>query len=365
LQNCNTQTCIGHLVIPPGFTCNSRKTLCYKQTGTGNMHHAIHTCKVMGARVCEHIDMQQMCGEGLNAYSRASSGWYCDHNIASGGNWDDEFGTWNHASCSGTNNDGPAYHSGDHREYVCCKSGDIAGANTANGCASKMRNVMTPNGEICASTLQGQTNMFNAIGNCRNHQGHVCTHNDMMQLAAYGNPWSGSNHGWYGDHGKAPGGNWDDEYGTWNRNKYDANNDGPASHAGSSYHYRCCAMSPTLGGKTRTCPDGFKRFGGICYQDGGHSNMHQAIGHCRARGAHVCEHNEFQEICGHGYNPYYGDGGSRAGWYGDHGTTYWSGGNWDDEYGAWNGGSCSNNNDDPAYHSGENMNFRCCTQASI
>ena len=40
--------------------------------------------------------------------------------------------------------------------------------------------------------------------------------------------------------------------------------------------------------------------------------MHQAIGHCRARGAHVCEHN-----------------------------------------------------DDPAYHSGENMNFRCCTQAGI
>ena len=74
--------------------------------------------------------------------------------------------------------------------------------------------------------------------------------------------------------------------------------------------------------------------------------MHQAIGHCRARGAHVCEHNEFQEICGHGYNPYYGDGGT--GRYGDHGTA--SGSNWDDKYGAWNGGSCANNNDDPAYH---------------
>ena len=89
--------------------------------------------------------------------------------------------------------------------------------------------------------------------------------------------------------------------------------------------------------------------------------MHQAIGHCRARGAHVCEHNEFQEICGHGYNPYCGDGGT--GRYGDHGTA--SGSNWDDKYGAWNGGSCSNNNDDPAYHYDENMNFRCCTQAGI
>jgi hypothetical protein len=29
------------------------------------------------------------------------------------------------------------------------------------------------------------------------------------------------------------------------------------------------------------------------------------------------------------------------------------------------GGSCSNNNDDPAYHYDENMNFRCCTQAGI
>ena len=128
-----------------------------------------------------------------------------------------------------------------------------------------MQNVMTPNGEICASTLQGKTNMFNAIGNCRNHKGHVCTHNDMMQLAAYGNPWSGSTNGWYGDHGKAPGGNWDDEYGTWNRGSYDANNDGPAYHAAEgNYHYRCCAMSPTLGGRTRTCPGGFKRFGSIC-----------------------------------------------------------------------------------------------------
>ena len=68
--------------VSPATRDVSRKTLCYKQMGTGNMHHALHTCKVMGARVCEHNDMQQMCGEGLNAYSRANHGWYGNHGVA-------------------------------------------------------------------------------------------------------------------------------------------------------------------------------------------------------------------------------------------------------------------------------------------
>jgi hypothetical protein len=240
--------------------------------------------------------------------------------------------------------------------------GDVSGGNGADGCASDLSEVKTPNGEICASSLQGSTSMHNAIGVCRSKNAHVCTHNDMMQLAAYGNPWSGSGSGWYGDHGKASGGNWDDEFGTWNRDSYTSNNDGPAYHAGDSYPYRCCGTSTTMGGKTKTCPSGFALYNGICYQNGTSGTMHYALQYCKDRDSHVCEHNEFQQIC-NVYDPYYGDSGSKAGWYGDHGTT--DGGNWDDEYGAWNGGSCANNNDDPAYHQGESMNFRCCTSATI
>ena len=96
--------------------------------------------------------------------------------------------------------------------------------------------------------------MHNAIGVCRGKHAHVCTHNDMLQLAGYGNPWAGSKSGWYGDHRKAPGGNWDDEYGTWNRGSYHKDNDGPAFHADASFPYRCCGTGDTQGIAIKTCP---------------------------------------------------------------------------------------------------------------
>merc|ERR1719261_2352577 len=139
--------------------------------------------------------------------------------------------------------------------------GDLSGPDTRDRCPSNLSTIKTPNGEICAGGLEGRGTMHHAIGVCRAKKAHVCTHNDMMQLAAFGNPWSGSNNGWYGDHGKAPGGNWDDEYGTWNRGRYDANNDGPAYHAG------------------------------VCFRNGGSNTMHQALKHCKESfKAHVCEH---------------------------------------------------------------------------
>ena len=56
----------------------------------------------------------------------------------------------------------------------------------------------------------------------------------------------------YGDHGATTsgwqGGNWDDEYGTWNRGSVVTNNDGPAYHYnGMSLPYRCCTLAAVPG----------------------------------------------------------------------------------------------------------------------
>jgi len=87
------------------------------------------------------------------------------------------------------------------------------------------------------------------------------------------------------------------------------------------------------------------------------ANAWVAIGVCKsvAPGCRICEHNDMQQACGAGYNPY----GSAKGWYGDHGVA--SGGNWDDEYGVWNNPGCADNNDDPAEHAGnQSYQYRCC-----
>ncbi|MFA5100467.1 MAG: hypothetical protein WC547_06265 [Candidatus Omnitrophota bacterium] len=97
--------------------------LCVESTlrGPSDAHTAIGTCKSVapGCRVCTHTDMQQACGAGFAPYG-ASRGWYGDHGVASGGNWDDEYGTWNSASC-GNNNDGSAYEATSYSyNFRCC-----------------------------------------------------------------------------------------------------------------------------------------------------------------------------------------------------------------------------------------------------
>ena len=99
--------------------------------------------------------------------------------------------------------------------------------------------------------------------------------------------------------------------------------------------------------------------GRICMQSflQGAANAWVAIGVCKsvAPGCRICEHNDMQQACGAGYNPY----GSAKGWYGDHGVA--AGGNWDDEYGVWNNPGCADNNDDPAEHAGnQSYQYRCC-----
>jgi hypothetical protein len=83
------------------------------------------------------------------------------------------------------------------------------------------------------------------------------------------------------------------------------------------------------------------------------ANMWTAIGVCQAdNDARVCTHNDFQQMCGSGFNGFT----AAPGWYGDHGKVANDGdwvctldGQWlactyddgqDDEYGTWNYVTC-------------------------
>ena len=75
----------------------------------------------------------------------------------------------------------------------------------------------------------------------------VCTLSDFHQAcgsfsmqASDGPVNFGDSLGWVGDKGVAGGGNWDDEYGTRNRNYCTENLDGPAFSWTDSYQYHCC-----------------------------------------------------------------------------------------------------------------------------
>jgi len=330
------------------------------------MHSAIKVCSALEARVCTHADMQELCGNGMNPFKGDVTGWYGTHGTANNGNWDDEYGTWNRDHCD-KNNDGPPEHSGAKKAFRCCMSGALTNQATAV-CPPDLAAMSTRNGEICISGLKAKKNMHEAIDDCRSLKGHVCLHNEMQQLCGTKkNPYQGATQGWYGDHGKAHNGNWDDEYGTWNRNHCTPNNDGPAYHADRKYNYRCCATSGAVKvaiTMPKKCDDGFSKFGGLCLRDPRvKKNMFDAIQTCRGFKAHVCQHIEMQTICGYGENPYKNPDNSAGGWYGDHGMA--SGGNWDDEYGTWNNAVCKGNNDGPPKHAGEQLYFRCCKGASI
>ena len=106
-----------------------------------------------------------------------------------------------------------------------------------------------------------------------------------------------------------------------------------------------------------SCRPGFWSVGDgrLCMESAlrGPNNMHEAIGICRGvgPGSRVCGHNDFQQACGAGYDPYSGQG---LGWYGDHG-----GG--DNIYMTWNRSYCSNDNDGPPYGQGDlSTYYRCC-----
>ncbi len=112
------------------------------------------------------------------------------------------------------------------------------------------------------------------------------------------------------------------------------------------------------------CPSGWwsAAYGRVCMEqtERGIANMWNAIGACKGlgNGARVCTHNDFQQICGTGVDPY----GASSGWYGDHGDNPNEGANnSDDDYLIWNMNYCANNNDGSARGADAvSLNYHCC-----
>ena len=286
---------------------------------------------------------------------------------------DDEYMTWNRNHYT-PNNDGPAYHQNKHSlPYRCC--------NSAPGTVCPAGFTLT--GATCMKDTHSQATYYVAQDTCRSNGAHVCSHAEMMEMCGNGaNPYSGDGNGWFGDHGTTTGGNWDDEFLTWNRNHCTENNDGPAYHQTAvNLPYRCCNSAPGT-----VCPADFKLVGATCMKDPKKkASYYSAQDTCMASSAHICSHKEMMEMCsteaGHdvelsGGNDGYAknlqacigecDSDSQCsaglkcfqrngveaipgckgsghrgwdfcydpqpalGWYGDHGTT--TGGNWDDEF---------------------------------
>jgi hypothetical protein len=117
----------GPLPCRPGFLSIADGRICMDATGVraaATMTTAIATCKALapGCRVCTHNDFQQACGAGIgNPYGGVATGWYGDHGLAAGGNFDDEFLTWNSATCSDNNDGAPVDHNtATTLAYRCC-----------------------------------------------------------------------------------------------------------------------------------------------------------------------------------------------------------------------------------------------------
>ncbi|MEL7340949.1 MAG: hypothetical protein AAGM67_10715, partial [Bacteroidota bacterium] len=169
--------------------------------------------------------MQELCGNGFDPYQGIPKGFYGEFGFAPSGNGDDEMFVWNVGSCN-DNNDGTP-EQGSLLPFACCRGGELEEEVTAH-CPVGLTTLKLPDGEVCVSSLQPASNMPTAIAKCQGMKGHVCTHSEMQQVCSIGNPYQGAVIGWYGDHGIATGGNWDDEYMIWNRNTCDPNNDGIA-----------------------------------------------------------------------------------------------------------------------------------------
>ena len=86
------------MTVPTDFTCNAALTLCIKSMSATTYHNAVSECTALGARMCQHVDMMELCGE-MNPFSASSSGMYGDKATN-----DDWHGTWNRNWCD-TNND--------------------------------------------------------------------------------------------------------------------------------------------------------------------------------------------------------------------------------------------------------------------
>ena len=102
---------------------------------------------------------------------------------------------------------------------------------------------------MSSGTFSGD--MLFAIATCQNQvpSSRVCKLSDYHQACGdYNNNPSAADpfenaqdsFGWVGDKGTTSGGNWDDEYGTRNRDYCTLNLDGPALSYGNFMEFHCC-----------------------------------------------------------------------------------------------------------------------------
>ena len=256
--------CSTAAVCPVGWRSTNAGDLCIEEEiqPPGTMHEsAIPNCQAKGARVCSFLDMMTACGiPNFNPFADTAAGWYGEHGVGLDGVWDDRYGVWNVDHCL-TNtdehqdwgSDGAAQNgNSESMPFKCCKGGSLVPQNTmaVSGDVEvsdrQCRGDFVQAGpQLCitsapfdAASMMGEAG---ALATCQNLQARVCSHMDMMTACGAMNPFAGVNGGWFADHGLATDGNWDDEYGTWNRDYCTGNNDGRAFDGNDgSFQFRCC-----------------------------------------------------------------------------------------------------------------------------
>ena len=111
------------LVCPDGWNSAAGGRLCQDPTprGPSDMWTAIGDCKQLQARVCTYMDIQQICGAGVDPFagfggSAPSTGWFGDHVS------DDTYLRWNDPTCADNNDSVPVQttRGGPFLNYFCC-----------------------------------------------------------------------------------------------------------------------------------------------------------------------------------------------------------------------------------------------------
>ena len=224
---------------PQGFQAGGTENgeLCSSDLkGPSTIDTAIATCGAEGGHVCEHAEMQTLCGV-MNPFTGVTnSSWYGDHGRLSSGDWDDEFRTSAGGSCEpGISNDGGVRARGDDKLWFRC----CAGAQNFNyreekthGCPSGFSRY----GGVCYKKPPKAASMHNALTVCATYESTVCTHRELQAVcAAGGNPFALSNDGWFFDKGTAAG-----QFQTWSVQGCSTNAGTGEAPSSTVKEFRCC-----------------------------------------------------------------------------------------------------------------------------
>ena len=383
---------------------------------------AQQTCQSLGAALCTHAQLQEVCAAGTNPFARHSQGWLGD--LAGRG----RLGTWSGGACSSTV-DGPSGDGSATLGHQCCALPffDSVGLPAPVELFEEETDWRCTNTkELCAKEFSRRT-FSAASAMCETNEARICTSQDYSLLC--GNNIEVRRDGdWLGDIGTDQ-----SDSSSWASHAYTING---ASCANSWLEsdvaavtelrpFRCCrggrfhvtkdTQTLTAGAcpiQTRdtyeppesvqevqdgdnleevrkedidireectaevevtsvTCPDDLSTKatsnGDVCMSPmktgDDADNMLAAIATCRADGGRVCGVNDYVSVCGTGGQGPFEGATSAAGWFGDHATT--TGGDWRGEYATWSSSSCSHPNDNGAaladYNAERERSYRCCS----